>query len=210
MDDRQERAFEAIVQAVLGILKSEGYDAAQLRAVAKRAHVSLTTIYKFFPTRDDLIVTALSRWMAENCYARLVDCPPDVSFYEAQMWFFRRFFEPWERNPRMLEAYHHAVLGPGGERLDMQGMTAVEPVGRTLLKDVDSTYAKDVELILINMIRGLIQRVALGDLPVSEILPVVERTLFRLTTNNEATLAVAGRHRGRRIKRRGARSGAQR
>jgi hypothetical protein len=111
------------------------------------------------------------------------------------MWVYRQIFEPWARNPRMLEAYHRARTGPGGERLDMQGEAAVEPVVRGLLEKVDPTYARDFGLIMTNMVCGVIQRFAIGDLAVTDILPVLERTLFRLTTDN-AALAAAGRHRG--------------
>jgi AcrR family transcriptional regulator len=51
-DDRQAHTFDAIVRIVQDLLESKGYDAVQLRVVAKRARVSLTTIYKFFPTRS--------------------------------------------------------------------------------------------------------------------------------------------------------------
>ena len=128
MVDRQAQTLDAIVRVVLEILESEGYDAVQLAVVAKRARVSLTTIYKFCPTRDELIVTALSRWMQVNGYSGMADPPPDASLYEGMMWVYRKLFEPWERNPRMLEAYHRAWTGPRGERLDLQGMAAVEPV----------------------------------------------------------------------------------
>ncbi|HXK22692.1 MAG TPA: hypothetical protein VMS55_08465 [Myxococcota bacterium] len=116
-------------------------------------------------------MTALNRWMQENCYAGLANCPHHGSLYEGQMWFFRRIFEPWERCPRMLEAFHRAMVGPGGERLDLLGMTAVEPAGRASLENVDPTYAKDFGLIMANMVCGVIQRCAAGDLAVTEILP---------------------------------------
>jgi AcrR family transcriptional regulator len=49
-EDRQARAREAVVQVVVELLESEGYDAVQVRTVARRARVSLATMYKFFPT----------------------------------------------------------------------------------------------------------------------------------------------------------------
>ncbi len=200
-NDRQARTFDAIVRVVLKILESKGYDAVQPRVVAKRARVSLTTIYKFAPTRDDLIVTALDRWMQANVYSGMAVRPPHGSLYEGMMWFYRQLFEPWERNPRMLEAYHRARMGPGGERLDMQGMGAMGPVAEALLEELDPTYAKDVGLIMKNLVAGAIQRAAAGDLAVTDILPVIDRTLFRLTTNSEA-LAAGEAPRGRRIRRR--------
>jgi len=185
-DDRQVRNLDAIVRVVQDLLESEGYDAAQLRVVAKRAGVSLTTIYKLFPSRNDLIVTALGRWMEANCYSGMADLPPDASLFEALMWIYRRLFEPWERNPRILEAYHRARTAWGGERLDMQGLAAVVPVAGALLDNLDPTYAKDLNLILTNTAVGVIQRAAVGELAITDMLPVIDRTLFRLTRDNAA------------------------
>jgi TetR/AcrR family transcriptional regulator, cholesterol catabolism regulator len=183
---RQARSFDAIVRVVLEILESEGYDAVQPRVVAERAHVSLRTIYKFAPTREDLIVTALCQWMQVNCYSGLADPPYHAPFFEGMMWVHRKLFEPWERHPRMLAAYYRAMTGPSGDRLDVQGMAIVEPVAGAFFAKVDPTYAKDLGLVMSNMICGVIQRAAVGGLPVTDILPVIERTLSMLTTDNKA------------------------
>ena len=60
------RAADAVLAIVLEIIAEDGCEAVALREVARRARVSLGTVYKWFPTRDDLIVTTLQRWMAAN------------------------------------------------------------------------------------------------------------------------------------------------
>jgi TetR/AcrR family transcriptional regulator, cholesterol catabolism regulator len=190
-EDRQARTRDAIVGVVLELLESEGYDSVQLRTVAKRARVSLSTIYNFFSTRDELIVAGLGRWMQANGYARLSEPPAGMSLDEGLMWVFRQIFEPWERNPRLLEAYHRARTGPGGHRLDEQGTAIVEPVSRAMLARVDPAYAEDVGVILTNVAYAVIGRFADGEISIAEILPTLERTVHRLTTDNEALAAAA-------------------
>lgn len=192
--DRQSRATETIIQVVLEALESEGYDAVQLRTVAKRARVSLSTIYKAYPTRDDLIVTALGRWMDANVYCRLAEPSPVTSLYDGLMWVFRLIFEPWERNPRMLEAFHRARTGPGGDRLDQQGFATAAPVSLGMLAEVDPDYAEDVGMILTNSVYALIQRFADGELAIDDILPMLDRTVYRLTTDNADLAAPEGHH----------------
>jgi TetR/AcrR family transcriptional regulator, cholesterol catabolism regulator len=189
-EDRVGRTYDAIVRTVLDLLESEGYDAVQLRTVAKRARVSLSTIYRFFPTRDELIVAALGRWMEANAYSRHAEPPPDASLYDVHMWALRLVFEPWEKAPRMLEAYHRALSGPGGDRLDAQGMAAVEPVVRPFLAKLDPDYCEDMVLILTNMAYAVRGRFADGDLAITDILAVLERTVFRLTADNPAAAGV--------------------
>src|SRR5262249_20646071 len=100
---------------------------------------------------------------------------------DALIRFFHDIFEPWEENPRMAEAFMRARFGPGGERLHVQGFTAVEPVSRALFQDLDPEYAEDVMVILTNVVYAMVLRFAAGELPVTEIMPTIERTLRRLT-----------------------------
>lgn len=200
-DDRRARSFETIIRVVVELLETEGYGAVQPLVVAKQARISLSTLYRFFPTRDALIVAALMRWMEANVYTGLADLPRDASLHEGLMWIYRQFFEAWERYPRMLEAYHRAQTAPGGDRIDAQGMAAVMPVVGGLYEELDPGYAEDVGLIMTNMICGLIQRAAVGGLEIRDILPTIERTLIRLTTDN-AGLAAGERRRTRRSPRR--------
>jgi AcrR family transcriptional regulator len=176
----------AIVAVVQELLESGGYEAVRLRDVARRASVSLATVYRFFPTRDDLIVTAIEQWMSASSYADLAPPAPGESLYDGLMRGLRYVFEPWERSPRMLEAYHRARSGPGGKRLDAQGMAAIMPLARAALAGADPTYAHDIEVILRNMAYAVIGRFASGTLDITAILPTLERAVFRLTANNES------------------------
>jgi TetR/AcrR family transcriptional regulator, cholesterol catabolism regulator len=185
---------DAIVAVVQELLESGGYEAVHLRDIARRASVSLATIYRFFPTRDDLIVTAIERWMSAGSYADLAPPGPDESLYDGLMRGLRYVFEPWERSPRMLEAYYRARSGPGGERLDAQGMKAIMPLARAALAEADPIYAHDIDIILRHMSDAVIGRFAAGSLDITAILPTLERAVFRLTANNE-TAAIEARER---------------
>lgn len=59
---RSARIREAILAAVIGELIDSGYAALSVEAVASRAGVNKTTIYRRWPTLDDLLVDALTTW----------------------------------------------------------------------------------------------------------------------------------------------------
>src|SRR5258707_5225010 len=82
------------------LLEPDGYDAVQLREVARRARTSLATIYKRYATRDELILAALHSWMDEHRYSGLVDqtAVPGESVYDGMMRVLRTIFEPWEQH----------------------------------------------------------------------------------------------------------------
>jgi AcrR family transcriptional regulator len=182
---------DLVIDVVTGLLEDEGYDGVRLREVARRAHVSLRTIYELFGSRDELIVTALERWMVENTYRELAPAGADESVYDGIMRTLRYVFEPWERSPHLLKAYHHARRGPGGERLEKQGLAVVGPVGRAMIMGADPGYAADVGLVILNMIYAVLGRFADGDLDVGDILPTLERAVFRLTADNAADAQAA-------------------
>jgi AcrR family transcriptional regulator len=53
--DRRRR----ILDATLALASKGGYDAVQMRTVAERAEVALGTLYRYFPSKIHLLVTAL-------------------------------------------------------------------------------------------------------------------------------------------------------
>lgn len=170
-----------VVDVVLDILTTRGYDGVLVRDVSRRSRISSKTIYQLFETREHMIVAALERWMVTNVYAKIVLPQPDESLSVALMRFLRAMFEPWERNPRMLEAYHRAKLGPAGERLHVQGTMAGRGVGHSLLVD-DVEFAQDFEEIMRNVSAGLISRFVHGEIEVGDIVPRLEVAVTRLTS----------------------------
>ncbi|MCV7010493.1 TetR family transcriptional regulator [Mycobacterium gordonae] len=176
---------DPILDVVVEILETDGYDAVQLREVAKRARTSLTTIYKRFPTRDTLILAALQRWMDENRYAGLATQTPapGESVYQGLMRVFRTIFEPWERHPDMLRAYFRARSAPGGQRLVSRGVDAVIPAAMAVLSHAEPELVEELPPIVSNLAYGLVARFAAGEIPITEILPTLDRALFRLTAS---------------------------
>jgi AcrR family transcriptional regulator len=59
---RSARVRDAILTAAFGELIDNGYAALSVEAVASRAGVNKTTIYRRWPTLDDLLVDALMEW----------------------------------------------------------------------------------------------------------------------------------------------------
>lgn len=62
---RSARVREAILAAAFAELIDGGYAALSVEAVAARAGVNKTTIYRRWPTLDDLLVDALKEWSLE-------------------------------------------------------------------------------------------------------------------------------------------------
>ena len=180
-----------IRETVVELLEVQGYEAIQVREVARHARVSLTKIYKLYGTRDELILAALDWWMALNCYAGLAEysAVPGESLHTALMRVLRPIFEPWERHPGLLVAYFRARASASGETLMSHGIEAVFPAAMAALEDVDLGFIRDLDAILTSLVYGLMGRFAAGEIAVTDIVPAIDRTMFWLTAGYDTVRA---------------------
>src|SRR6266513_5841176 len=56
----QRERRKRIMDATLALASKGGYDAVQMRTVAERADVALGTLYRYFPSKIHLLVSALT------------------------------------------------------------------------------------------------------------------------------------------------------
>ena len=184
---------DRILDIVAELLETEGYDAVQLREVARRARTSLATIYKRYSTRDELILAALHSWMDEHRYSGLDHQTPESSenVYDGMMRLLRTIFEPWEQHPAMLTAFFRARAAPGGQELFRRGLDITVPSFMQVLADVDVAFVRDLETILSTVIYGLLGRFAAGEIEITDIVPSLDRTVYWLTTGYDASRPAA-------------------
>ncbi|HEV3495347.1 MAG TPA: TetR family transcriptional regulator [Actinomycetes bacterium] len=71
----QQARRERVIRAALELGAEGGYDAVQMRDVAARAEVALGTIYRYFPSKDALLVAVMVQWV-EDLQRRVTRHPP--------------------------------------------------------------------------------------------------------------------------------------
>jgi AcrR family transcriptional regulator len=88
-DDHRALTRQKVLEAVLELLAEGSLDQLSVPAVARHSGVSLATIYRYFPTKDDLLVAAA----AEPSRRALADGPApkhegddDFAAYQRTMW----------------------------------------------------------------------------------------------------------------------------
>lgn len=180
--------YDRILRIVVEIIEADGYEAVQLREVARRARTSLATIYKRYANRDELILAALQTWMDENRYSR-VSRPArrsDESVYEGLVRLLRNIFEPWEDHPAMLAAFYRARSSPSGQQLLHHGLDMVVPAGMEVLAGVDERFTADLDTVISSLAYGLLGRFAAGEIAITEIVPSLERCVFWMTSGHDA------------------------
>ena len=121
--DRRKR----ILDATLALASKGGYDAVQMRAVAERADVALGTLYRYFPSKIHLLVSALAREL-ERTQERTERIPmPGDTPFERLMFILSRMTQGMQRDPQLTEAMTRAFMFA-----DASAAAEVDTVGRLM------------------------------------------------------------------------------
>jgi TetR/AcrR family transcriptional regulator, cholesterol catabolism regulator len=104
--DRRKR----ILDATIALASKGGFDAVQMRAVAERADVALGTLYRYFPSKIHLLVSALAREF-EQANAALDRRPvPGDTPADRVIFVLSRNTRALQRDPNLTEALTRAFM----------------------------------------------------------------------------------------------------
>jgi AcrR family transcriptional regulator len=120
---------ERVVRAAHELAAEGGYEAVQMRDVAARAEVALGTIYRYFPSKDAVLLAVMVQWLGdlENRVTR--HPPTGATTVDRIMDVLTRAVRSMEREPRLTRA----VIG---------AMTAGDPAGEVAIGDVTRAMAR--------------------------------------------------------------------
>ena len=95
---------ERVIAAACDLAADGGYEAVQMRDVAAKADVALGTLYRYFPSKDHLLIAALAEQVS-TLQRRLAQKPPrGMSAAERVVDVLRRASRALEREPRLTAA----------------------------------------------------------------------------------------------------------
>jgi TetR/AcrR family transcriptional regulator, cholesterol catabolism regulator len=101
-----------IVAAAIDLAERGGYDAVQMRDVAKRANVALGTLYRYFPSKDQLLASVWIDWSHEIEAEILRQRLRGDTAAERIMDFVRRVTKALELEPMLASALVKSLLAP--------------------------------------------------------------------------------------------------
>jgi AcrR family transcriptional regulator len=104
--DRRRR----ILEATLSLASKGGYDAVQMRAVAEKAEVALGTLYRYFPSKIHLLVSALAIEFDRIQEGIDRTSIPGETPYERTLYVLGRVTRVMQREPHLTEAMTRAFL----------------------------------------------------------------------------------------------------
>jgi AcrR family transcriptional regulator len=111
----QRQRRQRIIDSALELAAEGGYEAVQMRTVAARADVALGTLYRYFTSKEHLLVSAMADQVA-GMRRRLDEKPPrgdDPA--ERVMDVLRRSSRAMQRQPNVTAAMLKSLISSGGE-----------------------------------------------------------------------------------------------
>jgi AcrR family transcriptional regulator len=104
--DRRRR----ILEATIALASKGGFDAVQMRAVAERADVALGTLYRYFPSKIHLLVSALAGQF-EQTQAMVSRKPvPGDTAADRVIYVLKRATRGMQGDPQLTEALTRAFM----------------------------------------------------------------------------------------------------
>ncbi len=104
--DRRKRILDATYE-----LASEGgFDAVQMRSVAERADVALGTLYRYFPSKIHLLVSALGREFESSAAKLQSRVIPGDNAADRVLWVLKRLTRGMQGDPKLTEALTRAFM----------------------------------------------------------------------------------------------------
>src|SRR5437870_2719758 len=118
-----------------------GYEAVQMRDVAARADVALGTLYRYFPSKDHLLIAALVDWSSALNH-RLAQKPPKGNTpADRVVDVLHRATRAIERAPQLSAAFVHA-LSSADPAVAAVKQTAADVLAAMIERAIDGSAAE--------------------------------------------------------------------
>jgi AcrR family transcriptional regulator len=135
-----------ILDATIKLAAEGGFDAVQMREVADQADVALGTLYRYFPSKIHLLVSALSREFDSVEEVSKTRAVPGETPYDRVMFVLERTTRALQRDPKLTEALTRAFMFADSsvkDTIDEVGMKLTALIGRAMSGAPDHEPTKE-------------------------------------------------------------------
>jgi AcrR family transcriptional regulator len=108
--EAQRERRKRILDATISLASKGGFDAVQMRAVAERADVALGTLYRYFPSKIHLLVSALGRQFEETAVRLNEREIPGDTQADRVLYVLKRMARGMQGDPKLTEALTRAFM----------------------------------------------------------------------------------------------------
>lgn len=180
-DPRYQRLMAATRRAA-----RHGYDAVSMRALAREARLSMTTVYQFCGSKDHLIAEAHLEWM-EGFRSQLLRRPPRGKTAASRVrTYIRQITDAWEHQPVLTMTLQRAIysVDPGVREVRAATGDAYRAIMDTAIGDADIPQRAMVIEIIGHVIDSVTYGWVCGTYDATEGRRILERTVDTLLASD--------------------------
>jgi AcrR family transcriptional regulator len=174
----QSERRQRIIVAAIDLLEQSELEKVQMREVAERAGVALTTAYRHFGSKDHLYAAAIVQWSAQ--FFERIEAkggPAGTTDEDRLRRIIRHTLRSLERSPQFIRAVILLETSSDENALEQLGVFngRYENAMRTCLRDLDTSSAADALMIVRCVYQTEVRQWALEQTSIRS----VERDLMR-------------------------------
>lgn len=143
----QRERRERILDATIALASQGGFDAVQMRAVAEQADVALGTLYRYFPSKIHLLVTALAREFERVEQAMKARPPRGETSADRVLEVMKRASRGMQGDPHLTEALTRAFMfadSSASAEIEVVGLQLTRMFARAMNPGVEEITDDDV------------------------------------------------------------------
>ena len=127
----QRQRRQRMIESALALAAEGGYEAVQMREVAARADVALGTLYRYFSSKEHLLVACMAEQVAALRHRFAVRPPAGDDAAARVMDVLRRATRTLQREPNVTSAMLKSLISSGGAVAEN-----MEPIGEMMTEIV--------------------------------------------------------------------------
>jgi AcrR family transcriptional regulator len=175
----QRARRETILKVAIELLDERDYEQIQVREIAEAAGVALATLYRYFPSKEQLYANAFVAWGAP--FGALVrtnrgQAQTDEARLQAAV---RCSLKAYEKNPRLYRLITSLEVGADKVAADlMRGFgERYQQILAGVMQDTDEQDAQRVALMVVGALDVLMRKWGCGDITLRQFLDEIEKTV---------------------------------
>lgn len=169
----QRARRDLILEVAIGFLDTREYEQIHMREIAEAAGVALGTLYRYFPSKEQLFASAFFAWGEPFGAQGRSRAATDEARLQAAV---RRSLRAYERNPRFYRLITSLQLSPDKAASELMGRFGdrYRAVLAAVVEDMHEEDARRVALLVVGTLDILLRKWSAGDLTMPQVYREIE------------------------------------
>lgn len=193
---RQQLRRARILSSALE-LAANGYEAVNIRTVAYRSEVAASTVYRYFSSKDDLLIACLHHWLVQFEVLFRTEERQDADTYRRLLRLIESITDDLCAMPRLAEAVTRAYLyadGSAATNAELVRQKLSQMFAEAIGGAQPTAHHQEVSALLTDVWSTKVLAVVQNRITVSDLLRRFEHTVAIISVHDTRRLANLGSH----------------